>query len=177
MKTKWSIVMALVLLAALAMPLSVAAGGEKVTLCHMPNTPDEVTITVSINALPAHLAHGDYQGECTHTEVLTCPFEEVVIPVIGPDMVKYTVEFPAPPSGYVWNQIVRSSNEEQDYLGFASPSGYPPPPPEEFFQLPGYQISQGSPQEPGVWDIYIMKVNPEDANFDHMVKCEAYLLP
>lgn len=40
-------------------------GHKKVTLCHKPNGSDyPVNINVSVNALQAHLNHGDYQGEC-----------------------------------------------------------------------------------------------------------------
>ncbi len=40
-------------------------GNKKVALCHKPNGSDyPVTINVSINALQAHLNHGDYEGEC-----------------------------------------------------------------------------------------------------------------
>lgn len=40
-------------------------GNKKVTLCHKPNGSDyPVTINVSVNALQAHLNHGDYRGEC-----------------------------------------------------------------------------------------------------------------
>lgn len=40
-------------------------GNKKVTLCHKPNGSDyPVTINVSVNALKAHLNHGDYQGQC-----------------------------------------------------------------------------------------------------------------
>lgn len=40
-----------------------------VTICHIPpgNPNNPITITISINALPAHLAHGDYLGACTGT--------------------------------------------------------------------------------------------------------------
>lgn len=38
---------------------------KKVTLCHTPNGSGyPVTIKVSVNALQAHLNHGDYEGEC-----------------------------------------------------------------------------------------------------------------
>jgi len=38
---------------------------RKVTLCHKPNGSDyPVNINVSVNALQAHLNHGDYEGEC-----------------------------------------------------------------------------------------------------------------
>lgn len=42
------------------------AGGPKVTICHIPpgNPGNAHEITVSVNALPAHLAHGDYEGAC-----------------------------------------------------------------------------------------------------------------
>ena len=40
---------------------------NKVTICHIPpgNPDNEQTITVAKFAVPAHLAHGDYLGECT----------------------------------------------------------------------------------------------------------------
>jgi hypothetical protein len=40
--------------------------GEKVTICHIPpgNPANAHEITVSVNALPAHLAHGDTIGPC-----------------------------------------------------------------------------------------------------------------
>ncbi|MFC2015641.1 hypothetical protein ACFLUM_01775 [Chloroflexota bacterium] len=37
---------------------------EKITLCHKPGTPAERTMQVPTEAVPAHLAHGDYIGEC-----------------------------------------------------------------------------------------------------------------
>ena len=41
-------------------------GDGKVTICHVPsgNPGNAHTITVSVNALPAHLAHGDSCGPC-----------------------------------------------------------------------------------------------------------------
>jgi hypothetical protein len=40
--------------------------GPKVTICHIPpgNPENAHAITISINALPAHLAHGDSEGAC-----------------------------------------------------------------------------------------------------------------
>lgn len=40
--------------------------GPKVTICHIPpgNPGNAHSITISINALPAHLAHGDSEGAC-----------------------------------------------------------------------------------------------------------------
>lgn len=169
MKTKWSIVMALVLLAALAVPLSVAAGGDKVTICHKPNTPDEVTIEVSGNALDAHLAHGDYPGACTHTEILTCPFEGVAIPVIGPDPVMFTVASPATPYG--WETVIWSSTG-QNYLGSVGFPGYPPPPPDAYWLIPGSpRVGESPPNIETILDLYIAKANPEDADFDLMLSC------
>ncbi|MBN1450521.1 MAG: hypothetical protein JW963_05845 [Anaerolineales bacterium] len=53
----------------------VAAQGnnEKVTICHIPsgNPANAHTITVSANALDAHLAHGDTQGPCPATSLDT----------------------------------------------------------------------------------------------------------
>jgi Tol biopolymer transport system component len=44
-------------------------GNEKVTICHIPpgNPENAHEITISVNALPAHLAHGDYEGACVPT--------------------------------------------------------------------------------------------------------------
>ena len=41
-----------------------AIGNEKVTICHRAGSEKNptVTITVSVNALPTHLAHGDSIG-------------------------------------------------------------------------------------------------------------------
>lgn len=36
-------------------------GGEKITICHKKRN----TITISINAWPAHRAHGDTMGACS----------------------------------------------------------------------------------------------------------------
>ena len=40
------------------------AENEKVTICHKPGTPAEETITISENAVQAHLDHGDFVGTC-----------------------------------------------------------------------------------------------------------------
>ncbi|MGB1308024.1 MAG: hypothetical protein ACPG6B_03880 [Oceanihabitans sp.] len=42
------------------------AKGEKVTICHIPpgNPENSHEITVSVNAISAHLAHGDLLGGC-----------------------------------------------------------------------------------------------------------------
>ncbi|HUF09165.1 MAG TPA: DUF5666 domain-containing protein [Rhodothermales bacterium] len=41
--------------------------GELVTICHIPpgNPANAQTIQVSVTSLPAHMAHGDHEGECT----------------------------------------------------------------------------------------------------------------
>jgi len=46
------------------------ANGEKVTICHIPpgNPENSHEITVSVNALRAHLAHGDSIGKCGKDE-------------------------------------------------------------------------------------------------------------
>lgn len=38
--------------------------GEKVTICHREGNGSSHAITVSIHAVPAHLAHGDVIGNC-----------------------------------------------------------------------------------------------------------------
>lgn len=49
-------------------PAALAGGGGdgKVTICHRTGSESNptVTIRVSVNALPAHLAHGDSIGPC-----------------------------------------------------------------------------------------------------------------
>jgi hypothetical protein len=52
----------------------VAAGNSKVKICHTPpdNPYDWHTITVSENALPAHLAHGDLAGSCDDNLDILC---------------------------------------------------------------------------------------------------------
>lgn len=47
-------------------------GKNKVTICHVPpgNPANAHTITVSENALDAHLGHGDYEGPCDDVEVV-----------------------------------------------------------------------------------------------------------
>ncbi|MHC5006859.1 MAG: hypothetical protein ACYTGF_05810, partial [Planctomycetota bacterium] len=46
--------------------MTIAAASKKVTICHLPpgNPGNARTISVSVNALPAHLAHGDSIGPC-----------------------------------------------------------------------------------------------------------------
>ena len=39
-------------------------GGEKVDICHIESPSEKKTINVSVNAIPAHLAHGDFVGTC-----------------------------------------------------------------------------------------------------------------
>ena len=161
-----------VMVSTLAMMLAPsAAAGDKVTLCHKPGTPDEVTIEVSLNALAAHLAHGDFEGTCAVVTVLTCPFDTTEIPVVGSDPVKYVIDFPAPPEGYLHWDIVLWSSTGQGYLGYAVPSGSPPPPLEAFWPLPGEPFHTGWPGVPGVWDNYVAKANPEDTDFGQMVEC------
>jgi len=41
-------------------------GGEKVLICHKPDKKDGNTLSISVNAVPAHLAHGDKMGACPH---------------------------------------------------------------------------------------------------------------
>ena len=39
-------------------------GGEKVDICHNESSSEKKTINVSINAITAHLSHGDFVGTC-----------------------------------------------------------------------------------------------------------------
>ena len=47
---------------------------EKITICHIPpgNPENAHSITISVNALNAHLAHGDSIGDCEEA----CPEQE-----------------------------------------------------------------------------------------------------
>jgi len=53
------------------------AGGQKAPICHIPpDNPDNArTISVSVNALPDHLAHGDDACSCEEADSVaaTCP--------------------------------------------------------------------------------------------------------
>jgi hypothetical protein len=53
----------LVILMVAIVPVS-AAPKDKVTICHMPGTPDQKTMQVPAAAVAGHLSHGDYVGEC-----------------------------------------------------------------------------------------------------------------
>lgn len=39
-------------------------GGGKIAVCHKPGTPAQKTLYVPEQAVPGHLGHGDYPGEC-----------------------------------------------------------------------------------------------------------------
>lgn len=61
---------------------AVLAGHTPVTICHKPGTPAEHTITVDDDAVPAHLAHGDYLGPCQpSTDPSAAPSGEIDVPV------------------------------------------------------------------------------------------------
>ena len=47
--------------------------GAKVTVCHLPggNPGNQQTLNIGASALDAHLAHGDSEGECGETDILT----------------------------------------------------------------------------------------------------------
>ena len=55
-------------------------GDGRVTICHIPpdNPENAHTITVSINALPAHLAHGDHCGACEEDDGLVMGGSNVI---------------------------------------------------------------------------------------------------
>jgi len=50
------------------------AGTPKVEVCHVPASAEDTshTINVSERALPAHLAHGDYEGPCVEDGFCPC---------------------------------------------------------------------------------------------------------
>ena len=71
MNRKYVVAAFVAILALLGAVASVDADSPgKVDVCHIPpgNPANAHTINVSVNAVPAHLAHGDYLGECVTLE-------------------------------------------------------------------------------------------------------------
>lgn len=66
MKKKLTLAVLMTVLATLAAVASFADSQGKVDICHIPpgNPANAHVINVSVNAIPAHLAHGDNLGEC-----------------------------------------------------------------------------------------------------------------
>jgi hypothetical protein len=66
MKRKMMLAILLAILAVLGTAAAFADSQCKVDICHIPpGNPDNAhTINVSVNAIPAHLEHGDTLGEC-----------------------------------------------------------------------------------------------------------------
>lgn len=66
MKRKLTFAILAAVLAVLGTAAAFADSDGKVDICHIPpGNPDNAhTINVSVNAIPAHLAHGDTLGEC-----------------------------------------------------------------------------------------------------------------
>ena len=66
MKSKLTATVLVIVLASLGAAASVAIGNDKVDVCHIPpgNPANAHVINVSVNAVPAHLAHGDVLGSC-----------------------------------------------------------------------------------------------------------------
>lgn len=142
-----------------AMLVSVpAAAGEKVTICHKPDTPAEVTITVSVNALDAHLAHDDYVGECTDVLVLTCPFE-AAIPVIGPDLVMYVVENP---TEHYTNWCMSTSDTVQDFYLWGVG--------DDTWLLPGFEVCYSGPPPGEVSDMHVGQTDG-GSDFTQNISC------
>lgn len=64
-KTLFTVSIALFLVISFSGRITASAGNnEKVTICHREGNGSSHAITVSINAVPAHLAHGDAIGDC-----------------------------------------------------------------------------------------------------------------
>ena len=59
-----ALLVTVLLLAGASTPLFAGGGQEKVTVCHKPGTPAELTLEIAAPAEAAHLAHGDTPGEC-----------------------------------------------------------------------------------------------------------------
>jgi hypothetical protein len=65
-KKKLALAILVAVLATLGAVASFADSPGKVDICHIPpgNPANAHTINVSVNAIPAHLAHGDSIGAC-----------------------------------------------------------------------------------------------------------------
>jgi hypothetical protein len=59
---------------------AVAAGQDKVTVCHKPGTPAEATLEIAAPAEAAHLGHGDYAGECKGPQSDGCTALNALVP-------------------------------------------------------------------------------------------------
>ena len=68
------VVFAVLLLVGIVPNVAVAANEPKVQVCHIPpgNPANFHTITISPNALEAHLAHGDIPGACSASCAVLC---------------------------------------------------------------------------------------------------------
>lgn len=75
--TLLAVVMVVSVWAVLVRP--VAAGQQKVTVCHKPGTPAEATLEIAAPAEAAHLAHGDTQGACTGPQSDGCTALNAVV--------------------------------------------------------------------------------------------------
>ncbi len=66
MKRKFTFAILVIVLAVLGTAAVFAASDGKVDICHIPpgNPGNAHIINVSVNAVPAHLAHGDLLGSC-----------------------------------------------------------------------------------------------------------------
>lgn len=66
MKRKLALAVLLAALAVFGVAVVSADSQGKVDICHVPpgNPANAHTINVSVNAIPAHLAHGDSLGAC-----------------------------------------------------------------------------------------------------------------
>jgi len=65
-KKKLALAILVAVLATLGAVASFADSQGKVDICHIPpgNPANAHVINVSVNAIPAHLAHGDNLGQC-----------------------------------------------------------------------------------------------------------------
>jgi LPXTG-site transpeptidase (sortase) family protein len=65
------------------------AKNDKVTICHKPGTPAQMTKSVPSSALGGHLGHGDYLGACT-------PVPQVILPTLPPQQQVVTTSTATP---------------------------------------------------------------------------------
>ena len=81
---------------------------QTIEICHIPtgNPENAHTINVSVNALDAHLAHGDYLGPCNNSAGIEDPFKLEVFPNPYSELttIKYTLSEASDVKLEVFNQ-------------------------------------------------------------------------
>lgn len=151
---------------------------EKVDVCHLTGSGDYHTITINANALDAHLAHGDYEGECTDCDPASCifcdanyldylDFDETCDEIPHPYFADYYCK------GEI-NEGVTEGCEGEDFRGWAvlvdSDLGYCYPDPDgedDHGELWAYYRKDGCGNWFGLVSFFYWDNNDPENDFDH----------